>query len=228
MKHIVQDLRRSAHMLTPDLAQWVFTQEFENAVLVAETENSVKAILLIELLNEISLDPLSGTSPDAFYTRHLGSVGFNARLNRWTSFIGVFELSEPKESALIASVISAITANLDSKMFKAARLHRRLDKRYSRRYKIAAEHAYAEYTAYLSKCVLPNSESDRSRASEVRDQKLAQQLALFTSRTQRVSQVSGSLFTSSYTESLTSFLARHLMAAVSSGTTFTRTQTEFV
>lgn len=193
------------------------------------------ARLTLHLLANVALDPLAGTKLDQFVQLEtkprLGrespgaedKVWFCLQFNRLVNFIGAFQL--PRHDPLTAELLTAIENNLAGHKFKAARLHRRLDKRAPQRYaryEARARRAVANFYAQ-EQAVRPvftyhdgveraaYEQGVRERAAAIRDGVLQ---PLMQATQQRIHAVGESAFDprfhGSYFDILATFVATYL------------------
>lgn len=134
-----------------------------------ELGNDVRALarLSASLLEHVALDPLMGTRPDQFIkvASDAETVFVCLQLNRLVNPIGVFAL--PATAPELTLLVQAVEKNLASRMFKAARMHRRLaqgnTKRYRRFEKAASAARQAAYAKAEQDTPQPAYFSEESR-----------------------------------------------------------------
>jgi hypothetical protein len=144
---------RDRPLLTSAAADYIRGEAFRTDVKNIQASPQELARLTLGLLKQLALDPQRGVLLGDFVqyageapeleklTATSDSIWFCLHFNRVTNFIGSFTLlrSAPETELLL----KAIQDNLDSKIFKAARMHRRLaakmHKSYSRIYRLGRE-----------------------------------------------------------------------------------------
>lgn len=158
----------------------------------------------------MALDPLSGNTTDAFVLGlNSDLVCFNIRFDRFTNFIGLIEL--PATSGRVEQLIEAIRKNLNSKMFKAAQIHRRLDRRRIRLFEQAGDRASAAYAEVIQNADKTVHRDDLlQQAREAYNQVFNPRKEQIQTRCRNVGRVSSNGFQGSYTEAVAGFLYRHL------------------
>jgi hypothetical protein len=211
---LVGSLKHSRHLLRPEHVSMVNAPDFEAAVRRASQDPDTKAFLTIEMLKGIALDPLVGDASEAFYTVFGDTVGFGIKIDRTVNFVGSFSL--PARSARTRQLIEAIETNLGSKMFKAAKMSRRLD---ARRVRLEARARSKGHDAYLK---VRSEFGGRFRSQEHKD--IAEQAydsvveprcSILRDRVRRVASAASPNFNESYSISLAKFLYWHLPFSVS-------------
>lgn len=209
MKKLVGQLRRGLHLLRPEVASMVQVPAFEAAIQEAGDEEDAKAFLMIAALNGIALDPLSGKVPEAFYTNHRDVIGFHIRFDHWVNFIGLIEL--PAASGRAAQLIEAIKGNLENRIFKAAKMHRRLDQRRRRLHEQAHARAFQAWRTILDQCggKLRTNE-DMDRADEAYSRAMWTRMEIINTRIRKVANCACPAFQGGYTEAVGEFLYWHL------------------
>lgn len=209
MSRIVGDLRRSAHMFSPELVAFVESDSFAKVMNKADKNDDTKAVLMIEALKGMALDPLAGDTPEAFASCYRKSIVFNISFNRVVNFIGWFDL--PADSERADQVLDAIRSNLESPMFKAAAVHRRLDKRRKALHVIADDKAREARQAVFKRYGVNYEKSEiREEADAAYHQIYDPWMAKIDARIKRVADVSAPEFKGAYTEALAQFLYGHL------------------
>ena len=110
-------------------AQFAFlsSPEAAEAAAAAEDDPHASAVMMIETLKGLALDPLRGTKPEHFMVDHGDHTTFWLHFDRVAHFVPMFDLDkvDPSHTALV----SAIRTNLASKMYKAAVMNRRCHNR---------------------------------------------------------------------------------------------------
>lgn len=209
MEKLVGQLRRSTHMLRPDVASFVCSVEFKEAIAAADASEDTKAFLMVEALKGIALDPLTGEGPASFYTIHGDSAGFHIRLNRTSNFIGLIDL--PADSGRAKQLTEAIEQNLASRMFKAAKMHRRLDKRRTRLHMLAHEKAWFARMEVLEYRTNPKPSKEKLDLAKAAYAMIYDpRMEAIDARIKRVSDASCPAFRGAYTSAVAEFLYRHL------------------
>lgn len=156
-------LRLSTHMMDPEVASFVKSVEYENAIKTLDSKADIKAYLTCQLLLKIALDPLTGDRVDHFLRENEDGAWIQVRLDRTFNFIGWFSL--PSGDPRIAEIRKAIETNLNSRMFKAARMGRRLDQRFLNIQAQAVSKAQDAYRNVVHECGgRLMSDADRERA----------------------------------------------------------------
>lgn len=209
MHAIAGQLRSSLHMLSGELVTMVNSLGFLEALRRADRDHDLRAFLMLEALKGMSLDPLAGTTPGAFYSTHGAVTTFAIQFHGWVNFIGGIEL--PAGSARARQLMDAIEANLSSKMFKAARMHRRLTRRKQRLLNQAYARANKAYSHVRDQCSgrLATME-DEERANQAFRNVFDPRNALLNERVHRVATASAPGFVGAYSEAVAKFLYWHL------------------
>ena len=155
------------------------TEAFKGLVRTLKEDPRALARLTIGLLDHIALDPLEGdniidfvsySGPDHALTElnaESESIWFYLHLNRVTNFIGSFTL--PRSAPECAELFSAIQRNLDSKMFKAAAMHRRLEKLVPSRTRRIERKGRIAFQAVIDNAMLNPLYTSRADTEEVRN-----------------------------------------------------------
>lgn len=202
-------LRGTTHMMPPLVASFIKSDEFEKAIQTLDKRTDLKVYLMCQLLQQIALDPLTGDRLEDFMTEMQDEVFFNIRLNRYSNFIGLISLSP--EAPQVAQLKDAITSNLSSRMFKAARMHRRMDARLRHITKVAGDKARTAYSAVMVECGGRfTSERDRERADAAYSAIYDNWVERNQRRVRAVSNVACPGFQHGYSEDVASFLYHHL------------------
>lgn len=204
-------LRRSTHMLAGDVLSMVQANDFEEAMRNAEADLDTKAFLTIQALKEIALEPRHAAR-EPFFVESDGRVCYHIRFDRMVNFIGeVFSL--PASSGRAKQLNAAIEANLSGKMFKAAKMYRRLEQRVLRleaQTKVRADKAFDAFKQPNGYFAKENLEEQLRLANEAYDQVADPRKAQLRERISRVSECACPGFRGSYTEAVAGFLYRHL------------------
>lgn len=137
------------------------------------------ARLTIKLLEHVALDPLAGTKL-ADFASYSGpahalsalapgaeSTWFCLSLNRMSNFIGSFTLSS--HAPEYEMMLVAIQRNLDSRMFKAAAMQRRFDRKQPARTSRFERLSHKAYTAVMDEAMKNPLYTSRAHTQEVRD-----------------------------------------------------------
>lgn len=217
MHKMIGVLRGGKHLLTPEQVSMVEDPNFENTMRHAEQDEDAKAFLMIEALKGISLDPRTGERPECFCKQYGEVISFNIRFYGWTNFIGLIDL--PAGSGRAKQLIGAIEANLKSRMFKAAKMHRRLNARRGRLHEQVVKRAHQ---AYLSvRMESPDgrftSAEHKERADEAYERVFAPRMAVVDDRIRRVGSSATPEFQGAFTEAVAKFLYWHLPFTASKG-----------
>lgn len=214
MKHLLGDLRRSVHLMEKNLADFVRSKDFEDALTKTEMEEDAKAYLMVEALKKIALCPCRGETPEDFiFYRSDSVIAFNIQFDRWSNFIGLIGL--PLNSGRAQQLIDAIETNLNSKMYKAAKMHRRL---YFRRRKIESQvcgRARSVYTKVLERYRSEtgakwNTAEVIALADEEFDRIYSPRMKNVDERVRKVADVAEGGFRGAYPEAVANFLYGHL------------------
>lgn len=209
MHQIAIQLPQSLHLLTPELASFVSSDAFKKTMAVVEKDADTKAFLAIEALKGIALDPLTGKKPEAFYFQSGDRLCFNLKFDRWVNFIGWFEL--PENSGRAKQVVEAIRSNLESRMFKAASMHRRLDKRRANMYEQVTQRARKAYAEVVQKCSRQEApEEVRRKADAAYDSVFDRRWEDINARVRKIAKESSPGFRGGYSEAVANFLYWHL------------------
>ena len=139
-------------------------------------------------------------------------MGYTIRFNRVSNFIDpVFSL--PVSSGRAKQLNKAIEANLNSKMFKAAKMSRRLDRQLLRLESQIEAKARKAYDAFKDPngCFTKENLEERLRlANEAYDQVTDPRKEQLKERVRRVSNCAFPGFQGSYSEAVAGFLYKHL------------------
>ncbi|WP_432263280.1 hypothetical protein [Cupriavidus sp. TMH.W2] len=208
-------LRSGLHMLTGDVRSFVASTAFTKAMKEAEESVDTKAFLIIKALDGLALDPLTGKHVGSFITRADGMISCHVRFDRWVNFIGLFSL--PESSGRATQLVEAVDANIGGRMFKAAAMYRRLDRRAVRLHESARRKARAAFALALEKSRdtvnargwVPK-DSDYERANAEYDRVFEPRKALISGRLMALGKIASPGFLGSYTEAVASFLYQHL------------------
>jgi hypothetical protein len=111
------------------------------------------ARLTVGLLKHMALDPTRGTQIGDFALGYDNpedeTIYFLCHINRVSNFVGYFEL--PRGSREAVKLVEAIRENLESRMFKAARMSRRLERKASGRYTRIRAVARKDYNGVIER-----------------------------------------------------------------------------
>lgn len=157
--------------ITTKYANYFRSDEYQTYIkeLSSNYEEAVRLTLI--LLNGISLCPLAVARKENVL--HIGpdTVFVNLTFNRIVNIVGAFVM--PASSPLIKQLQDAIAENLNSRKFKAATMHRRLDKlvtRHCNRYSKAASASLEATMRAAGMWPMPleakNTEAGRKRYDE--------------------------------------------------------------
>lgn len=205
-------------MLNSEMRSMVEGKDFEVAMCNASDDPDSKAFLMIQALNEISLDPVVGDTVHSFifiYGQGGGNVCFNIRFDRFVNFIGLIEL--PENSGRAKQLMEAIEKNLNGKMFKAAKMHRRMDVRCVRLTQRARDCASKAYSAVIEAAYVNSKLIPDVNIEHLKSEALAAYAKVFNPRKEQlqnrcrnVGRVACPGFQDGYTEAVAGFLYRHL------------------
>lgn len=211
---IHNQLRFSAHMLRGDVRAFVESQAFTDGLQTAEKYDVEKARMSIALLKGIALDPLQGSELSAFVTVEEGKLYCDLRLDRWVNFIGMFAIDEA--APLAKALLKAVEENLGSKMFKAAQVHRRLERKTAGMLAKAAQRGNTAYRASLD-AARPtgalrwsHSPEDFDRANAEFDKAYGNVRESIERRLKALGRTASPGFRGSYTEAIAGFLHQYL------------------
>lgn len=210
MHKIIGMLRSGRHLLTLEQVSMIENPDFESAMGHTEKDEDTKAFLMIEALKGISLNPLRGDRLASFCHQDVEGIYFDISFHCWTNFIGLIGL--PAGSGRAKQLMEAIEANLKSRMFKAAKMHRRLNVRRGRLHEQVSKRAYQ---AYLSvRMESPDgrftSAEHEERANEAYEHVFAPRMAVVDDRIRRVANCATPEFQGAFTDALAKFLYWHL------------------
>ena len=207
-KHMLNSLRtlhHGAHLMPARISSFVLGEPYKAAVKQLENNDDLKAFMTLRLLVGLALDPLSGSTPEAFMVQYDDRVGFNLRFHGTVNPIGLFEL--PVTSGRVPELKAAIETNLNSRMFKAAKMVHRMRRRHSRLCSIAAEKAGAACAAVLTECTArPTPLEVWERGQEAFDRVYVGWTCRSEDRLSRIAHHATPLFNEGWTLSLAKFL----------------------
>lgn len=130
------------------------SEQFEDQVQALNNDAAALARMTVALLQYLALDPNVGSRvedfiPEAHPARrtNAGQVWVNLAFFQTANFIGAFTLES--DSVELSLLVKAIQENLDSKMFKAAVLYRRLKSKFHPRVAAIRKRAQAAYQRAL-------------------------------------------------------------------------------
>jgi hypothetical protein len=202
-------LRLSTHMMHPDVASFVKSSEFEKAVRTLDDKADIKAFLMCQLLLQIALDPLSGDKVEHFIRENEEEAWIQIRLDRTTNFIGWFSL--PLDHPRVQELRIAIETNLNSRMFKAAKMSRRLDRRFIKIQSIALTRAQEAYRQVVHQCGGQlMTDEQRECANAAFEATSAEWIERNVQRLRAVSKVAHPGFSKGWSEDLANFLYKYL------------------
>jgi len=200
-------LRRGTHMLDEIMASALLCDDAVAAMQKTDEDPDAQAFLMLELLKSIALDPTQGETPDRFFRIYDDEVIFTLHLDRWSNFITSC-LCLPHGSRA-NQLIEAIQENLNSRMFKAAKMSRRLDKRFNRLYQQARNRA--EKIAYAGEENLWSWPKDRrDEADSLYRRIFEKREETLLNRLRKVSAVASPGLQGGFTEAVAKFLYNHL------------------
>ena len=236
MKNSMRDLislnvhfRDRPHLAGP-VADHLRSEEYRKNVEALGNDPKELARLTGCLLKHVSLDPLVGKRLEDFvnpFNVESEEYYFYLPLNRVVNFLGNFSLR--RDSAEARALLQAIQENLNSKMFKAASMHRRLDQarlRHERRLTARAKAAYEDSlaqsrrnaTPYHGNLTAAERRQEEAQWTAMREAANAAHDAVYVephARMNRRIRAVGELafdqdFRAGYTEILIAFAARYL------------------
>ena len=121
--------------LNDELAEYCRSDEFLRQLDAISTSPAELARLTICLLGHVALCPRSGTTLESILplpSEQAENFYVALQFNRLVNFIGTFELAV--DAPEVAQLKRAVEANLASRKFKAAQMHRRLEQRNMKRF----------------------------------------------------------------------------------------------
>lgn len=201
------ELRHQVHMMSPDVANWVKSADFESALRRIENDDDSMAFLMIEALKGIALDPLRGDSTGAFCECYEETMVFNIHFDRWINFIGIIELPLGDRASQLRD---AIRLNLDSRMFKAAKMSRRLDRKLNRLMGQADDRARAAFEAIYRRPGVIHTPELLEEACNTRERIRNRRREELLQRKHRVAQHACPGFLGGYSDAVANFLYRHM------------------
>lgn len=156
----------ATHVMPAGHATFLTSQSFKDTVNKVEKDDISKAELLCELLNYLAICPLEKLNPDNFTASSLAqraltheTVAVCIRFNRVSNFVAPF-IEIPVDHPVAKKLYAKIYENLHSSYYKAAQVHRRLEKKRTARYNWIQNQAHKEYMAVLD-AVIPNEQGRR-------------------------------------------------------------------
>lgn len=207
---IARDLRnrRWHYLLNDEQVALVMSEPFQAAITALEGDLEAQADLLANLLGDLALDPKGGSTLDDFRRyEEDGMVTYVPSTYFWSleTLITV-----PAGSPADLKLQAAIKANLESRMFKAAKMHLRLKRHTAKMPKYLEERVREKRIALLDAFKhLPPSEAHYRKEEEVRlvtqpwrDRQL--------NRLQRIIDAATPGFQGSFPYALAAFFQRHL------------------
>lgn len=216
---VLSALRSGTHMLEGDIVSALLSEDAIEAMRKTDEDVDAQAFLILELLQCIALDPMWGNTPERFYSVYEDEIFFIIHLDRWANFITPC-LGLP-HGHRANQLIQAIKDNLASKMFKAAKMSRRLDKRFVRLSEQAHRRYYKIAYASLEKPWPKDQfESDhrswqehfraREDASAKYDELFDERREALLKRLRKVSSAASPGLQGGFTEAVAKFLYNHL------------------
>lgn len=208
----------------PAVAEQIASPAFIAAIRLSEASDAIKALLSIEMLKGVALDPLASLrgSPPILRMSD-GSVAVNLSFHRFHNFIGAFSL--PADSPVLPRLQDAVGANLADPMHKAARVSRRLSGVFSRldaRNRDKADALYAMVHNHVldsmplaglsPSALLQVQEKAKEGARVARQAAFAPRDRQLVARWQFIEQMACPGFPGHYTAAVAKFLCTHLEA----------------
>lgn len=213
LQRLVGDLRRATHLLRPEVASMVMSVDFENTMARAAGDDNVKAFLLAEALKVIALDPFTGWRAEDFYSVYTKEIGFGVRFHGVVNFVGLVTL--PVGSAPAKLLIAAIENNLNGRLFKAAKMYRRLDRCRAALIEQVSTRASRAYAAVRMSCGGKFlSQEDLARAVDAYDRVYKRRLDAIHARIGGVNDAATPGFLGAFPATVGEFLYRNLPTAV--------------
>lgn len=140
----------TTHLLPARLRAWVQTARFNVDIQRIAADQHAIARLMIKLLEEVALNPRQGRHDEDFFQVDGTCMAFFLTFDRVVNPISTF-LTVDRNDPVTVQLIEAVTANLSGRMFKAAVIHRNLDKRAVRvRRRIEEKASAARHAVYQS------------------------------------------------------------------------------
>lgn len=118
-----QQLHHHRRFMTDEVYAYLSSPEAAAAAAAAEHDPRASAIVMIETLKGVALDPLRGNKAEHFMIDHGDCSTFWLQFDRLGHFITMFDLS--KSDPAHAELVEAMRENIASRMFKAAAMARR-------------------------------------------------------------------------------------------------------
>ncbi|TJY57143.1 hypothetical protein E4T66_17175 [Sinimarinibacterium sp. CAU 1509] len=115
----LSDLRRSAHLLPPEIAEFIAGEAAMAAAERVDADDHLKARLTIRMLEGAALCAKDGSGVTDFIRVTGDTVLFVPAFAGFSNFVGAFSL--PADDPLVSEVTAALARNLASPMAKAAR-----------------------------------------------------------------------------------------------------------
>lgn len=216
-----QNLRHySLHMFTGELKDFVLSAEFEENMRKADADPEILARLNMRALKGITLESFRGTRPDDFILRSETHTTYLIGFSRVVNPMGPM-LTLPNDSDYVDEMTRAVEENLNSKMFKAAKMSRRMDKRAVRLASQSAARGRKAYDLVLKQSNYYSKESSPEEryhqiflANLAYDQVTDPARARIKERHRRVSDCVDPGFTGNYSEAIANFFHKHLASCV--------------
>jgi hypothetical protein len=171
-----QQLAHQRRFMTAEQIAFLSSSDAAAAAAAAEDDPHASAVVILETLKGIALDPLRGSKPEHFMIDHGDYSTFWLMFDRLTHFVPMFDL--PKDDPVHQEVTQAIEANLGSRMFKAAALNRRAYARLGRLETRNVRKWHRIHDEHIQQHMRPDTYGQR------RDEVLAQAAAKATAATQ--------------------------------------------
>ncbi|MDO8416528.1 MAG: hypothetical protein Q7S87_09985 [Agitococcus sp.] len=220
-------LRHRDHPEIPgQTAEYFRSPEFCEKILTLENDPTEKLRLTLALLTHVALDPVIGATVDKhvnLYPKE-GQIWVCLNFNRIVNFIGSFSIEPGTPDAL--ALTEAIEQNLKGKLFKAAVMHRRMDKKVNKHCWRISKFCQAAYAKAMAELNFRPSDNAAWRTSDSYKLKydianvtaLMERDALSTSLKSRMfariravgNAASDKVVQGEYTDILTSFASRYL------------------
>ena len=152
---------RDRPYLSGALAEYCRTPEYCAKLTALSKDPAVLARLAIALLSHMALDPLTGNRAEHFVRGLEGAEGsevwVSLSFHRVINILGSFFL--PRDLPETTELLAAVEANLNGRLFKAATIHRRIERgtRRSRLLTRAATRAGNERARILTEGLTPSA-----------------------------------------------------------------------
>lgn len=211
---------QSSHVPASDLAFLASEDAFASAA-AADIDVQASVAAMVDTLAGTALDPLRGTDVGHFVSDGGDHWSIHLSFHRLSHFINLFDI--PKASPGAAELVTAIEANLQSKMFKAALIDRRLQRRFVKLQTRCSSRHIETYRAYVTansrqgmaqlehQKVISQAEEAAARATEPRRASLLQRQRFLSARAMPT--LAGRSYSQWVAERLASVLPRFVPAA---------------